>query len=170
MRSATSTPRNEGLANGDVRMESVPSNDAGDHDTSAPNAGANAPGQRKARDPPRPRRQPRPRDPRDVERDSLVDSILRESAILPHYDHSQSNAQTLYDNEDAAAEAFKAQFLTDMEERKRRKRPNPTAFSKTAQAKGTEKTSHGPKLGGSRQQREKMKAAKAAMEGPAPKP
>ncbi|KAK5684173.1 hypothetical protein LTS10_004037 [Elasticomyces elasticus] len=119
----------------------------------------------------RPRkRQPRPRDPKDVARESLIESIMKEStdASVPLYDRSGLETASREtgdadDADDAAAEAFKAQFMQDMEEQNRR-RPNPVPFSKVAQAKGADRTAHGPKLGGSRMQRERMKAAQAAAE------
>ncbi|KAK5733812.1 hypothetical protein LTR17_009364 [Elasticomyces elasticus] len=116
----------------------------------------------------RPRkRQPRPRDPKDVARESLIESIMKEStdASVPLYDRSglETASRETGDADDAAAEAFKAQFMQDMEEQNRR-RPNPVPFSKVAQAKGADRTAHGPKLGGSRMQRERMKAAQAAAE------
>lgn len=87
----------------------------------------------------------------------MVDAIMREGQV-PLYD--QSNAGTAsnvdssdVDKDEAAAEAFKAQFLADLEQRKRRKPPaQPTAGQ----------ASSGPKLGGSRSQREKMRALEEA--------
>ena len=123
----------------------------------------------------KPRRQAPPRDPNDLARASLVESILAESSTLPLYDRSASGTplpatrgmdeENDVDKEEAAAAAFKAQFLMDVEEQNRRKPPNPAPFSKVAQAKGVDRTAHGPKLGGSRQQRERMKAAQAAEAG-----
>ncbi|KAK4556070.1 hypothetical protein LTR86_006766 [Recurvomyces mirabilis] len=108
-------------------------------------------------------RQPRPRDPNDIARASLIDDIMKESSSS-HYDRAapQSNAsQPKADNEDTAAEAFKAQYLQDLAERHRRKPAAPPPFSKLAQAKANDRAAHGPKLGGSRSQRERMKAAQA---------
>jgi len=114
------------------------------------------------------RRQPRPRNPEDVARESLVESIMRESgtAAAPLYDRPDVTATTrdTADTDDAAAEAFKTQFLQDMAAQNRRRPPNPVPFSKVALAKGADRTAHGPKLGGSRMQRERMKAAQAAAE------
>lgn len=103
------------------------------------------------------------RDPSGIARDSLVDQIMRESAV-PLYDRSTSGtplfASNGMDNDAAAAEAFKAQFLVEAEQHKRRKPLAPPAGTK-----GAVTTSHGPKLGGSRSQREKMKAAEEAKTG-----
>jgi len=106
-------------------------------------------------------RRPRPtRDVSDIARDSLVDQIMRESAV-PLYDRSilatPHYAASGVDNDAAAAEAFKEQFLAELDEQKRRKPPAPPAG-----AKGAAPASNGPKLGGSRAQRERMKAAEAA--------
>lgn len=99
-------------------------------------------------------------DPSSIERRSLIDQIMRESTV-PIYDHPKPAAprkpEDGVDNDEAAAEAFKMQFLADMQMRVRRKPAGyPSAGSKGAS------TSHGPKLGGSRKQRERMKAAQQA--------
>lgn len=114
----------------------------------------------------RPRRQPASRGGNDMVRDALVDQIMRESQV-PLYDHSSA----LYspaggenddgvDNDTAVAEAFKAEFLAQMEARQRRRPPPPPTGGKGAVA-----VSSGPKLGGSRSQREKMKALEEAAKG-----
>ena len=116
---------------------------------------------------PRSQRRGHVRGAQDVARDSLIEDIMRESATsTPIYDRPAFTAPTqdTDDAEDAAAEAFKAQFMLETEEQNRRRPPAPPPFSKVAQAKGAERTAHGPKLGGSRQQRERMKAAQAAAE------
>ncbi|KAK3674477.1 hypothetical protein LTR78_005563 [Recurvomyces mirabilis] len=107
-------------------------------------------------------RQPRPRDPNDIARASLIDDIMKESSSS-HYDRAapERTSQPKTDNEDTAAEAFKAQYLQDLAERHRRKPAAPPPFSKLAQAKANDRAAHGPKLGGSRSQRERMKAAQA---------
>ena len=113
------------------------------------------------RQPTRPRRPPPKRDESHTARDSLVDQIMAES-MVPLYDLPAANARQLtnddgIDNDTAAMEAFKAEFLADSEQHKKRKHAAPAAG-----AKGVVPTSHGPKLGGSRAQRERMKAAEAA--------
>lgn len=170
MRSATSTPN--------AQSSSSITNQAGPTRVSEPGAGQSDNGDaasstaaaqhttRRGRPQPRPKRPPFARDASDVARDSLIEDIMKESAV-PLYDRSISGTSFFAaggraDNEDAAAEAFKQQFLIDMEEQNRRSRPNPAPFSKVAAAKGTDRTSHGPKLGGSRSQRERLKAAQAA--------
>ncbi|KAK4545088.1 hypothetical protein LTR36_003639 [Oleoguttula mirabilis] len=110
----------------------------------------------------RPRRPPPMRDAGNATRDSLVDQIMKESAV-PLYDRSTS--ATPYhangaNNDAAVMEAFKADFLAEMEEHKKRKPPAPPAGTK-----GVVATSNGPKLGGSRSQREKMKAMEANKAG-----
>ncbi|KAK5110501.1 hypothetical protein LTR85_001014 [Meristemomyces frigidus] len=111
----------------------------------------------------RARRPPPARDAGHAARDSLVDQIMKESAV-PLYDRSAS--ATPYrptggtDNDAAVMEAFKAEFLAEMEEHKKRKPPAPPAGTK-----GVVPTSNGPKLGGSRSQREKMKAMEANKSG-----
>ncbi|KAK4497934.1 hypothetical protein PRZ48_010590 [Zasmidium cellare] len=112
----------------------------------------------------RPRRQPHVRDASDVARDAMVDAIMRESQV-PLYDQSAppttSNADSsAIDRDEAAAEAFKAEFLADLEQRKRRKPPAPPAAGQVAS---------GPKLGGSRSQREKMRALEEAKTTPGKK-
>nr|POE74346.1 vacuolar import and degradation protein 27 [Quercus suber] len=107
----------------------------------------------------------------DVARDALVDQIMRESQVSM-YDrsaqtqqlkNSNHNAETSMDNDTAAAEAFKAQYYAHQEAHHRRRAPPPPA------GKGAVATSSGPKLGGSRSQREKMKALEAASKGEAKK-
>ncbi|KAK3679118.1 hypothetical protein LTR37_021431 [Vermiconidia calcicola] len=108
------------------------------------------------------RRQPPQRGQVDVARDSIIDQIMQESQV-PLYDRSTSNtpasAGNAVDNDAATAEAFKAQLLAEMEEQYRRRPPPSTDKSKDA------KTSYGPKLGGSRAQREKMRAIEEAKAG-----
>lgn len=95
----------------------------------------------------------------------MVDAIMRESQV-PLYDQSTNAASSVntgsaeMDNDEAAAEAFKAQFLEEMEQRKRRKPPAPPAAGQV---------SSGPKLGGSRSQREKMRALEEAKIAPGKK-
>lgn len=109
--------------------------------------------------PRRPRRQPAVRGAQDLARDAIVDQIMRESQ-LSHYErsssrHSQSDDDEGVDNDTAVAEAFKAEFLANIEEAQlRRRQPAPP----TKGAKGSNMSS-GPKLGGSRAQRERMKRA-----------
>ncbi|KAH9841247.1 60S ribosomal protein L27a [Teratosphaeria destructans] len=113
---------------------------------------------------PRRRRHHEP-DPSTLARGSLIDQILQESHPgVPLYDTSATatigaSATTAGDgaegdNDEAVAEAFKKQFLKDMETKIRRK---PVGYS-AAREKGVE--SHGPKLGGSRAQRARMRKAK----------
>lgn len=106
------------------------------------------------------RRKPTRPDQGTIARSSLVDQIMQESTV-PLYDRPipdmPSYADDGTDNDEAAAAAFKKQFLADLEARTRRK---PAGHS-SAGSKGTS-TSTGPKLGGSRSQREKMKAAQEA--------
>lgn len=112
----------------------------------------------------KPRRQPHERDASDIARDAMVDAIMRESQV-PLYDQSSTAAKpntgsSAIDNDEAAAEAFKAEFLAELEQRKRRKPPAPPA---------TGQVSSGPKLGGSRSQREKMRALEEAKTATAKK-
>ena len=98
----------------------------------------------------------------DLARDSFIDRFLQQEPHLPIYDHSSAEMQLPQvtqdanqhdvDNDTAAAEAFKAQLMADIQNNRRR-RPRASA----AKEKG-EKLSHGPKLGGSRAQRQRMKA------------
>ena len=84
---------------------------------------------------------------------------MRESEV-PLYDRSVSHTQRAeaedVDNDAATAEAFKAQLLAEMEEQNRRRHPTSTSTSKDKTAPT------GPKLGGSRAQREKMRAMEEA--------
>ena len=105
------------------------------------------------------KRRPPQRDQTDVARDSIIDQILHESQV-PLYQQPVAHTAVAdggeVDNDAATAEAFKAQLIMEMEEHKRRKPPPGSAA-----AKGTT-TSTGPKLGGSRNQREKMRAMEEA--------
>ncbi|KXT01303.1 hypothetical protein AC578_2696 [Pseudocercospora eumusae] len=107
------------------------------------------------------RRKPQ-RDDDHVVRDDMIDQLFREGQV-PMYDQAQSNVATYsddgLDHDEAAARAFKAQFLADLEMRNRRK-PPPSSTS----TKGAAPASTGPKLGGSRSMREKMKALEASKE------
>ena len=114
------------------------------------------------RQPRRPRRPPPKRDEGHTARDSLVDQIMAEVTV-PHYALPVARMRRLpttgddVDNDEAAMEAFKNQFLADSERNKKRKSAAPPTGTK-----GVVPTSHGPKLGGSRAQRARMKAAEAA--------
>ena len=106
------------------------------------------------------RRPPPARPETQVARDSMIDQIMRESQV-PLYDRSVSQtppADGEYVDHDAAtAEAFKTQLLADMELNRRRP------------PKTTTTTSTGPKLGGSRSQRERMRAMEEGKKGDASK-
>ena len=108
------------------------------------------------------RRLPRERDQRDVARDSMIEQIMHESQV-PLYDRSHSQTPLAdgveIDNDAATAEAFKAQLLAEIEGQHRR-RPPPSASASKGATIAT-----GPKLGGSRSQREKMKALEEAKTG-----
>ncbi|KAK5131562.1 hypothetical protein LTR08_000817 [Meristemomyces frigidus] len=171
MRSANSTPKNYTLGTTDSQLNSTPTAqdelDTTDMDVqptlpTLPNQTlpAAARSRQPKRQPTRPRRPPPKRDESRTARDSLVDQIMQESSI-PLYDKSSTSTRYLAsgggDNDAAAMEAFKADFLADSEQHKKRKQPAPPAGTKGAVA-----TSHGPKLGGSRTQRARMKAAAAA--------
>ncbi|OQN99763.1 hypothetical protein B0A48_14533 [Cryoendolithus antarcticus] len=105
------------------------------------------------------RREPRPPSPSQVARDSLIDQILSESqSANPHYDPLSANptpppglTDSTLDNDTLAAMQFKAEFLAAAEERNLMRRPpaNPSQAL-------------GPKLGGSRAARDRMKAAEEA--------
>jgi hypothetical protein len=114
------------------------------------------------------RRRPAEPDPNSIARGSLIDQIMRESDTgvpifapapsahpnLPDFTSGTAAAEgETVDNDEAAAQAFKEQFLKDMAAQTRRR---PAGYSNAA-AKGVE--ARGPKLGGSRAQREKMRAA-----------
>lgn len=106
------------------------------------------------------RRPPPQRDQTDVARDSIIDQIMHESQV-PHYEPTLPQVALAdgeeIDNDAATAEAFKAQLLVELEQQQKRRKPLPgTNTSKTTT------TSTGPKLGGSRNLREKMKAMEEA--------
>jgi len=138
--------------------------------STAPNAGSDR-SKTSKRQPPRPRRGPPVRDANDIARDSFVEQILSESAV-PLYDPSSTSTKPFrpaadagggegedeVDNDEAVANAFKTEFLLQQQQRRRRKPPAPPP------QKGVVPVSQGPKLGGSRSQRERMKAAVAAEE------
>ena len=168
MRSATSTPHNGSATEGytDVSFGGISQSQAQrGHAFAKPPAQAHSGpvtyDQSQARstrvyERPTKRRKPPQRDQTDIVRDSIIDQIMQESQV-PLYDRSSSHTPANdVDNDTATAEAFKVQLLAEMEEQNRRRPPphNPAA-------KG-EKVSHGPKLGGSRAQREKMRALEEA--------
>lgn len=108
------------------------------------------------------RKQPPKREQTDVARDSIIDQILQESQV-PLYDRSGSHTPAEdADNDAATAQAFKAQLLVEMEQQNRRRPPahNPAAKGATGSMQS------GPKLGGSRRQREKMRALEEAKTKP----
>lgn len=86
---------------------------------------------------------------------------MRESQV-PIYDQTSSKNQQLqsedFDADEAAAEAFRAEFLLSLEEQQNRRRP----AAPPVQQRGAPPVPSGPKLGGSRAQREKMKAIEEA--------
>ncbi|KAI7035374.1 hypothetical protein KC352_g40219, partial [Hortaea werneckii] len=114
----------------------------------------------------RPRRPPAVRDEKDVARDSLVDQILGESTV-PHYDRPAASKQPPppeddnVDRDAAAAEAFKKRYLASIGVKRKRKVAPPSGATRGATAIST----HGPKLGGSRSQRQKMKAMERQEKG-----
>lgn len=168
MRSVTSTPTlqpyDESISSREAQ-ERQPSMEA-NQDATRPIATKTATSQASipgARQPGRSRRSRPVRDANHVARDSLVDQIMRESAV-PIYDRSTSDTPLQRPDEEgedrdaAAAEAFKQQHFARLEENKKRKPPAPQPGERAKLIP----TSHGPKLGGSRSQREKMKAMESA--------
>ncbi|KAI6905761.1 hypothetical protein KC318_g2729 [Hortaea werneckii] len=119
-----------------------------------------------SRRPARPRRPPAARNEKDVARDSLVDQILGESTV-PHYDRPAASKQPAppeddnVDRDAAAAEAFKKRYLASIGVKRKRKVAPPSGATRGATAIST----HGPKLGGSRSQRQKMKAMERQEKG-----
>ncbi|CAK4032183.1 Hypothetical predicted protein [Lecanosticta acicola] len=120
---------------------------------------------------PKRRRQPARRDDTSLARDAMVDEIMRESEI-PIYARTSTPANPPnppsgpaddFDADEAAAQAFKAEFLANLQQRRRRKPPPPPPNSKAALQAAAAST--GPKLGGSRSQRGKMKALEEAKHG-----
>lgn len=104
----------------------------------------------------RPRKKRYERDEADIARDAYIDQFMQEAQV-PIHDRTNSKAASAEaggDNDAAAAEAFKAQLLADME--LNRRRPPKSASAQTANV------TSGPKLGGSRQQRERMRAMQEA--------
>jgi hypothetical protein len=121
------------------------------------------------------RRQPRPRrapSPSTLARASLIDQIMGESKHTPHYtsptaaathNSTSTSTQDGVDPDAAAAAAFKADFLAQAEARNlsRRKPKVPAATTSGAAAAGAAPSS-GPKLGGSRAARMRMREAEEA--------
>ncbi len=104
------------------------------------------------------KRRPKPaRDQADVARDSMIDQIMQESSVPLYTQPVSTSGGNDVDNDAATAEAFKAQLLLEFEVR--RPRLAPKGVAKDAKAPT------GPKLGGSRSQREKMKALEEAAKG-----
>lgn len=105
-----------------------------------------------------PRRQ-RQKDPGELAREAMVEQILGESkSHVPMYAHSTVKNHLVpnepgVDNDEAVAAAFKAEFLAQVGERARRGPRIPPS------TKGEKQPSNGPKLGGSRHQRFKMRKA-----------
>lgn len=131
-------------------------NDDGQQDTTPAKASNTHTSGQGARNPkPRRRRHPPSRSEADIARDSMIDQIMKEGQV-PIYDRpdsSQAASSAGEDRDAAAAAAFRAEFLAAAEERNLHRRPPvPPAAG----------ASLGPKLGGSRQQRERMKAAEEA--------
>lgn len=130
-------------------------NDDGQQDTTPAKASNTHTSGQGARNPkPRRRRHPPSRSEADIARDSMIDQIMKEGQV-PIYDQpdSQIASSAGEDRDAAAAAAFRAEFLAAAEERNLHRRPPaPPAAG----------ASLGPKLGGSRQQRERMKAAEEA--------
>lgn len=173
MRSASGTPTNIPTSNeamtstGDVGLDTSTASTAGQ-----PASSATGPRTYQSAQTPRTttyqrptkRRHPPQRDQSHVARDSLIDQIMNENeAQVPIYERSSTRNITLsrdsagqdVDNDAAAAEAFKAQLLVDLELGTRKRAPK-----KVEPGAPT-----GPKLGGSRSQREKMRALEEAGKG-----
>lgn len=167
MRSATGTPHNESDAKGSTPSLQDNMNQSERQTLLSPAQVAAAPttlDQANARSNrvyqrPTKRKQPPKRGENDVARDSIIDQILQESQV-PLYDRSGSHTPAAgdVDNDAATAQAFKAQLLAEMEEQNRR-RP---AARNPATKPGETSMQSGPKLGGSRAQREKMRALEEA--------
>ena len=119
-------------------------------------------------------RRPRAPSPSTLARASLIDQIMRESNHTPHYTPpttgtSSANPNSTAPEEEldpdaAAAAAFKADFLAQAEARnlsRRKPKAAATTTSGGAAAAGAA-VSSGPKLGGSRAARVRMRAAEEA--------
>jgi hypothetical protein len=111
------------------------------------------------------KRTPRAPSPSTTARASLIDQIMRESNHTPHYTSPSNSAprpssSTHFDPDAAAAEAFKTEFLAQAEARNlSRRQPAVNASSGSAAAGAVPS---GPKLGGSRAARERMRAVEEA--------
>jgi hypothetical protein len=102
--------------------------------------------------------------PSTTARASLIDQIMRESNHTPHYTSPSNSApnpsNSHFDPDAAAAEAFKMEFLAQAEARNlSRRQPAVNASSGSAAAGAVPS---GPKLGGSRAARERMRAVEEA--------
>ena len=117
-------------------------------------------------------RRPRAPSPSTLARASLIDQIMGESKHTPHYtsptaaathNSTSTSTQDGVDPDAAAAAAFKADFLAQAEARNlsRRKPKVPAATTSGAAAAGAAPSS-GPKLGGSRAARMRMREAEEA--------
>ncbi|KAL9623649.1 MAG: hypothetical protein Q9160_002105 [Pyrenula sp. 1 TL-2023] len=107
------------------------------------------------------RRGPKRRNSEDVQRDKLVEEVLRETK-LEIYDEPSGESSNDNDNEleadERVAEQFKQDFIEAMQSRKRTRtagQPKPPGGSSTGKA--GESVSRGPKLGGSRNARAAMR-------------
>lgn len=130
------------------------------------------PAHSKAPQPPKHRRGRKNRapSPSSQARASLIDQIMHESNHNPHYNPHYTTPQLAEDDDTAdpdaaAAEAFKTQFLAHAEARNlSRRKPAPKKATGPAAAPAAPNLS-GPKLGGSRAARNKMRAAAKEGEG-----
>lgn len=103
---------------------------------------------------------------------SIYSSTTDPSISSAHKPDPSNPSVSSIDNDAALAEAFKAEFLAEMEERSLRRRPAPAAPGTNAGGSGSGAGGAGagdgmtgPKLGGSRSMREKMRAAMQAQPG-----
>lgn len=88
-------------------------------------------------------------------REQMVEAVLKEAKLDFFDDTAPSNPFTSNtgNNDEAVAERFRAEYLEALEEQQHKRKP-PAASSST---RGVEKTSKGPKWGGSKSARAKMR-------------
>lgn len=105
----------------------------------------------------KPRRPPKRRPSEDIRRDQMVEAVLRESK-LDYFDAqapSFPKARGTENNDEAILAQFQAEYYESIEEARQQQR-KPTAASGT---KGAAEAPKGPKLGGSKSIRAKMRLA-----------
>ncbi|KAF2853794.1 hypothetical protein T440DRAFT_289418 [Plenodomus tracheiphilus IPT5] len=99
-------------------------------------------------------RKPKRRNSEAERREQMVEAVLKEAKLDFFDDTAPSNPYTNNsgNNDEAVAERFRTEYLEALEEQQQRKAPPPTNNTR-----GVKEPSRGPKLGGSKSARAKMR-------------